>query len=270
MHATTSKEGRPHSRSAFRSFQAALRKLRAKIEREVYCNTVKAYFPKCYMGNYSVYPHNGVRYWYDYFEYGDGKLPKGAPYEADQRAKYRRWFKDFDLTGYTMAMPVLGVYAQMQSNMAATLNIDWLLGLACQLLASQNVERSPNDLIPLLDDWIAQAKPAGLLYQPYISEAGERGPFIDGNARAGFVGLSTRHGFSDLVRAVFEGLAFAARDCYSDMGALPEEIRLTGGAARSKPLRTIFGSVLAANVRDRKSTRLNSSHTDISRMPSSA
>ncbi len=95
----------------FRSFQTALRKLRAKIEREVYCNTVKAYFPKCYMGNYSVYPHNGVRYWYDYFEYGDGKLPVGAPYEADQRAKYRRWFKDFDLTGYTMAMPVVYPWA---------------------------------------------------------------------------------------------------------------------------------------------------------------
>lgn len=157
--------------------------------------------------------------------------------------------KNADRNGYTMAMPVPGVYAQMHSNMASSLNIDWLLGLASQILATQNVERSPNDLIPLLDEWVTEAKPSELLYQPYVSEAGERGPFIDVNARAGFIGLSTRHGFGDLVRAVFEGLAFAARDCYADMGALPDEIRLTGGAARSKPLRRIFGSVLSANLR---------------------
>ena len=154
-----------------------------------------------------------------------------------------------DRSGYTMAMPVPGVYAQMHSNMASTLNIDWLLGLASELLATQNVERTVADLIPLLDTWIPQAAPAGLIYQPYVSEAGERGPFIDGNARAGFIGLSTRHGFADLARAVFEGLAFAARHCYDAMGALPGEIRLTGGAARSKSLRKIIGSALSADIR---------------------
>ena len=35
-------------------------------------------------------------------------------------------------------------------------------------------------------------------------------------------------------------------------------------------LREWFGRALASPWRDRKSTRLNSSHTDISRMPSSA
>ncbi|MHA1566701.1 MAG: FGGY-family carbohydrate kinase, partial [Alphaproteobacteria bacterium] len=154
-----------------------------------------------------------------------------------------------DRNGYTMLMPVPGVLAQMQSNMASTLNIDWLLGLASQILASQDLQRSPKDLIPLLDDWVAGAKPGRLLYQPHISEAGERGPFIDGNARAGFIGLSTRHNFADLVRAVFEGLAFAARDCYATMGALPREIRLTGGAARSKTLRVITAAALSANIR---------------------
>ncbi len=57
-----------------------------------------------------------------------------------------------DRTGYTMVMPVPGVLAQMQTNMASTLNIDWLLGLASQLLATQDIARAPNDLIPFLDD----------------------------------------------------------------------------------------------------------------------
>ena len=55
-----------------------------------------------------------------------------------------------------------------------------------------------------------------------------------------------------MMRAVFEGLAFAARDCYAAMGPIPQEIRVTGGAARSKAIRTILGSVLNAPVRTSK------------------
>ncbi|MCA0048518.1 carbohydrate kinase [Mesorhizobium sp. B283B1A] len=152
-------------------------------------------------------------------------------------------------TGYTMAMPAPGVFAQMQSNMAATLNIDWVLGLASGILASQGITRSNGEMIALVDAWIAASQPASLLYQPYVSEAGERGPFVDANARAGFVGISSRHGYADLVRAVFEGLAFAARDCYAAMGPLPREVRLTGGAARSPALRKILGAALGADIR---------------------
>ncbi|MER8694382.1 carbohydrate kinase [Mesorhizobium opportunistum] len=152
-------------------------------------------------------------------------------------------------TGYTMAMPAPGVFAQMQSNMAATLNIDWVLGLASGILASQGITRSNGEMIALVDAWITASQPASLLYQPYVSEAGERGPFVDANARAGFVGISSRHGYADLVRAVFEGLAFAARDCYAAMGPLPREVRLTGGAARSPALRKILGAALGADIR---------------------
>lgn len=152
-------------------------------------------------------------------------------------------------TGYTMPMPIPGVVAQMQSNMAATLNIDWVLGLASGILASQGIERKPAEMIALIDQWIAASEPAAILYQPYVSEAGERGPFVDAHARAGFVGISSRHGFGDLVRAVFDGLGFAARDCYTAMGGVPGEVRLSGGAARSVALRRILAAALGARVR---------------------
>jgi erythritol kinase len=155
-------------------------------------------------------------------------------------------------TGYTMPMPAPGVYAQMQSNMAATLNIDWVLGLASGILASQGIARNSGEMIALVDEWIASSSPASLLYQPFVSEAGERGPFVDANARAGFVGVSMRHGYGDLVRSVFEGLAFAARDCYAAMGPLPGEVRLTGGAARSPALRKILGAAIGADIRTSK------------------
>ena len=152
-------------------------------------------------------------------------------------------------TGYTIAFPVGQAYAQMQSNMAATLNIDWLLDLARGLLADHGVAVSRADLLKGADARVLAAAPGTLLFHPYISEAGERGPFVDPSARAQIFGLSLRHGYGDLMRAVFEGLAFAARDCYGAMGPIPREIRVTGGAARSQAIRTILGAALNADIR---------------------
>jgi len=151
-------------------------------------------------------------------------------------------------TGYTMSFPD-GTYAQMQSNMAATLNIDWLLDIGRDVLRLEGIERSRRDLLAHLDSGV-QAAPIGTaLYHPYISAAGERGPFIDPAARASFMGLEQNTGFFELMRSVYEGLALSARDCYQAMGPLPHEIRLSGGAARSKALRHIMGAVLHAPIR---------------------
>ncbi len=152
-------------------------------------------------------------------------------------------------TGYTLAFPVPGTFAQLQSNMASTLNIDWLVDLARGVLKQHGVEKSRADILADLDHHVLGAEAGTLLYHPYISEAGERGPFVDAAARAQFHGLSARHGFSDLMRAVYEGLGFAARDCYAAMGPIPPEVRVTGGAARSTALRTILAATLGTRIR---------------------
>jgi erythritol kinase (D-erythritol 1-phosphate-forming) len=152
-------------------------------------------------------------------------------------------------SGFTIAFPAPGMVSQMQSNLAATLNIDWLLDVARGVLSGEGVERSRGDLLKGMDEKLLAREPAKLMYHPYISRAGERGPFMNLSARAMFNGLDTTTDYYDMMRAVFEGLAFAARDCYAAMGPIPKEIRLTGGAARSKALRLIFASVLGADVR---------------------
>ena len=154
-----------------------------------------------------------------------------------------------ECSGYTMPFPAPGMSAQMQSNMAATLNIDWLLDLACEILASEGVSRSRKDLLAGLDDRILDRPPCRLLFHPYISRAGERGPFLDPSARAQFIGLESGMGYADLMRAVFEGLCHAARDCYSVMGKIPEEVRFAGGAARSKALLQMLAGALSTPVR---------------------
>ncbi len=61
-------------------------------------------------------------------------------------------------TGYTMCMPIPNTYAQMQSNMAATLNIDWILQFAGDLLKGMGIEKSKSDLLAHVDHWLAEAK----------------------------------------------------------------------------------------------------------------
>jgi erythritol kinase len=152
-------------------------------------------------------------------------------------------------SGYVIALPIPSVVTQVQTNMATTLNLDWVLGLAAGLMREAGQDVSHADLVTSIDRWLAASPPGQLIYQPYISEAGERGPFVNANARAGFIGLSARHGYADLVRAVVEGLGMAMRDCYLAMGELPGELRLSGGAARSPALRGILSAAANAPVR---------------------
>jgi len=87
----------------FGEFQKVLRKLRSELQREVYAEPMKDSFPEVLVGNYGVYPHNGYRYWYDYYE----RYVDGQPCKTDQKARYRCWYHEFPDTGYTFAMPVI-------------------------------------------------------------------------------------------------------------------------------------------------------------------
>jgi erythritol kinase len=154
-----------------------------------------------------------------------------------------------DRSGYTMCFPADYACSSMQSNLAATLNIDWLMDMAREAAAMAGAETSRQELLRGLDEKVLGARPGQAIYHPYIFEAGERGPFLDPDARAQFSGLSTKTSFAGMVRAVFEGLAFATRDCYLATGHMPGEVRLGGGAARSKAMRAILAAALDTKVR---------------------
>ncbi|MCH8465264.1 MAG: carbohydrate kinase [Roseinatronobacter sp.] len=152
-------------------------------------------------------------------------------------------------TGYVICLPAPDMVTQVQTNMAATLNIDWALALAEDVLRSFGPVPPHAELIGRMDAWLAASTPGKLVYHPYISEAGERGPFVNATARASLIGLSAADRFPDLIRAVVEGLAMAARDCYAAMGDMPTELRLTGGAARSGALRQVLAGAMNTPVR---------------------
>lgn len=128
----------------FEVFQQVLRSLRSELQREVYAEPITENFPGALVGNYSIYPHNGYRYWYDYYEY----YVEGQPCRIDQRAKYRKWYDEFPDTGYTFAMPVVYTWRRIYDwyDYADT-DYRWFYNM---LLVASNVgEHTPKE-IPII------------------------------------------------------------------------------------------------------------------------
>ena len=93
----------PDIETNFESFQKVVRLKRAEMTRQCYSDPLLSHYPHALVGNYAVYPHDGLRYWYDYFEFPVDH----HPHVTFQNAIYRRWYHEFPLTGYTFAMPVI-------------------------------------------------------------------------------------------------------------------------------------------------------------------
>jgi xylulokinase len=82
----------------------------------------------------------------------------------------------------------------------------------------------------------AAVEPQALLFLPHL--AGERAPLWNADARAVFLGMTSRTTAGHLVRAVLEGVAHAARhlreSCEAAAGYRAETLRLSGGGAGSE------------------------------------
>jgi erythritol kinase len=137
-----------------------------------------------------------------------------------------------DQAGYVMPFVAPGTWAEMMSNMAATLNIDWMLDMAEELMGVFGQAPGRKAILETLDGLAARAEPGKVLFHPFIFESGERGPFVNPSARAQFLGLTNQVGFVDLFRGVYESLGLAARDCHKGLGHSPDEVRVGGRHAQ--------------------------------------
>jgi sugar (pentulose or hexulose) kinase len=73
------------------------------------------------------------------------------------------------------------------------------------------VAGSSDTAAALLGSVSVPAGAEGVTFLPYLS--GEHTPHLDPDARVAWVGLDLAHGRAHLLRAAFEGVAFALRDC---------------------------------------------------------
>jgi xylulokinase len=94
----------------------------------------------------------------------------------------------------------------------------------------------------------AFAAPPGannLSFLPYLM--GERTPHLNPNARGAWVGLSLSHTRGHLMRAAFEGVAFAVRDGFEallETGIQAPSLRLAGGGTRVQLWRQLLADIL--------------------------
>jgi len=137
------------------------------------------------------------------------------------------------------------LWLRVMVNLAGAPNLDWGLRTFFSEIAGGSVAASVYAEL----EGIAADRPAGaggLIYHPYLSEVGLIAPAVARGARAQFTGLRASHTRADLLRAIYEGVAYSIRDCYEAIGRPIGEIRLVGGGARSG-----FWSQMIADVAER-------------------
>ena len=142
-------------------------------------------------------------------------------------------------TGYTLDLGIDGLGLRAMGTMVGTPNLDWA-----------RTEVAETDDFGAVEDE-ARSAPIGadgLVYHPYLSSAGEKAPFIDPAARAGFSGLDPSHTRAHLLRAVYEGVALAARDCYESLPTDPSTVTVSGGGTRSAFWCRLFADCLDTPV----------------------
>lgn len=120
--------------------------------------------------------------------------------------------------------------------MVGTAGLDWLLGLLGVGIES-------------LGDLLEGTTPGagGVSALPFLSASGERAPFLDTHARGQLEGVTLSTSRGQVVRAVCEGIAYTARNCFERAREnTPSGGRLVacGGGSRSGPWAQIFADVL--------------------------
>lgn len=137
-----------------------------------------------------------------------------------------------DPVGMTLCMPEAGRWIRSMPATVGTATLDWVLGL---------VGATHNQV----DGLLAQSRPGanGAIALPYFSATGERAPFVDVRARGLLAGLSTATTKADLVMAVCESVAYAARHCIEAAG-LTGRVSVCGGGSNSQTWSQMVADVL--------------------------
>ncbi|MDA9019922.1 FGGY family carbohydrate kinase [Flavimaricola sp.] len=134
--------------------------------------------------------------------------------------------------GMTLCMPQSGQWLRAMPATVGTATLDWVL----QMIGATHDE---------VDGLLAQSRPGanGANALPFFSATGERAPFVDVRARGQLSGLSTATTRADLVMAVCESVAFAARHCIEAAG-LKGRVSVCGGGSNSQTWSQMVADVL--------------------------
>ncbi len=145
--------------------------------------------------------------------------------------KAARIFNFFDLNGKDMV-----VCGTVQTAAAA---YNWavdILGRASEE-ESENGKSSSRNIFDKMESMARSSSIGanGMFFLPYLM--GERTPLWDPNTRGAFIGFTLFHDRSDMIRSVYEGIAYALRtvlDVYTENQLNFNDMILIGGGAKSR------------------------------------
>lgn len=118
----------------------------------------------------------------------------------------------------------------------AAISYDWVINN----IAANEIKYAKENNLNVYDyiDSLAEKSPVGsngVFFLPYLM--GERTPLWDKNTRGGFIGFTLFNKKSDLIRAAYEGIAYALRsvlEVFEDNNVEVDRLTLVGGGAKSK------------------------------------
>ena len=146
--------------------------------------------------------------------------------------------------GFLFAMP-LGHYLRILPNTSGTIAFDWFLDrFGAPITAAGKPDFSALEAKAAAIDRGAN----GVVFIPYVNGSGVLAPFHDTLARGGFFGVGSHTSHDHLLRAVYEALCFATRDCFEAMSTRPKSLVLTGGGARSAFWAQMFADICAIPI----------------------
>jgi erythritol kinase (D-erythritol 1-phosphate-forming) len=169
-------------------------------------------------------------------EVGDGLLIVGTTLACQVMTDTAVIDPGSDPAGMWLCTPDRGRWLRGMPAMVGTAALEWVLAL---------VGAGTAELDELLDASPPGAN--GVTALPFLSEAGERAPFVEPGARGRLDGLSLARTRADVVRAMCEAIAYAARHCFEAAG-LTARLAACGGGVRSGPWAQLFADVIGRPV----------------------
>lgn len=147
--------------------------------------------------------------------------------------------------GFSFLMPDNRWQRQITNSGGGTLCLDWVVHTFGGDLADE-ISCEKTSFGAVIGQAAARTVPGngGLIFHPYLNTAGATAPFVNVQARGSFVGFGADTTMDQLIRAVLEGTALSIRHCYDAMPTTIDEIRLTGGGARSAAWCQIIADVM--------------------------
>ncbi len=159
-------------------------------------------------------------------------------------------YSDDTVAGMTVTHCAEEKCLRLMASLAGTPNLEWFIDLENREALQKSAEAVGKSLYDYIEDEVAKVPigARGIMYHPYLLAGGERAPFTDANARASLIGLSSTHKPMDILRACYEGVAYAMMHCYDKMPFEIKQITICGGGAQSATWCQMFADALGKKV----------------------